>query len=160
MRWIVSIILSVAFAAGMVLSYQVWMDFRTSQAEIEFLKSEMQNYKRLEKLYEEQEQKVVVVNALWEEIQDVGLDPKNWLTYPLSIGRTMEWRELERLLYLASNDPEKGGYWFSPSVLRVSRVVVAPDEGAANVAATDEGVLPKQMYETVMQGRFMIPKKR
>ncbi|NJB67863.1 hypothetical protein GGQ74_001503 [Desulfobaculum xiamenense] len=168
MRWIVSVILSVAFAAGIVLFYQVWMDFRVSQAEIEFLNTEMQNYRRVEKLFAEQEEKVVVVNGLWEQIQQVGLAPDNWLLYPLSIGRTMEWRDLEKLLYLASNDPDKGGYWFRPTALRVTRVVVAPESAEGTAPAQPPagekpaagGPLPKQMYETVMQGEFMIPKNR
>jgi hypothetical protein len=157
MRWIVSIVLSVAFAAGIVLAYQGWMDFRTSQAEIEFLKQEMRNYQKVERMYAEQEEKVVVVNALWEEIQDVGLAPANWLQYPLSIGRTMNWRDLERLLFLASNDPETGGYWFEPKLFRVTRVVVAPEGGGEG---GENAGLPRQMYETVMQGQFMIPKKK
>lgn len=164
MRWLVSILLSVAFAAGIILFYQVWTDFKYSQAEIKVLQQEMKDYKRVAKMYREQEEKIVIVNALWNEIRDAGLVPDNWLQYPLSLSKTLEWKEVEKMMVLASNKEEQNGYRFKPVQFRVARVLVKKELSEEEAAQVDENapVLERQdveqMYELNMTGSFLIPK--
>lgn len=167
MRWLISILISVAFAAGIILAYQMYIQVKAGQAEIEILNQEMRDYQKLTKLYEEQEDKVVIVNALWGEIKKAKLEPDNWLTYPLSMGKTLEWRNVEKMMLLAANKAEQN-YWFKPQNLRIARVVVVPDEGSVQGegmtgTAPGEANLERQdavqMYDLEMSGTFLIPKE-
>ncbi|MBU1001825.1 MAG: hypothetical protein KKE73_04815 [Proteobacteria bacterium] len=165
MRWLISILISVAFAAGIILYYQVYVDFKAGKAEIEILNKEMQDYQKLAKLYEAQEEKVVIVNALWGEIKKAKLEPDNWMSFPLTTGKTLEWRDVEKMMLLAANKDQEGSYWFKPNQLRVTRVLVVPDagEGAATsgTAPADADLERKdavQRYELDMSGTFLISK--
>lgn len=164
MRWLISILISVAFAAGIILYYQMFIEFKAGQAEIEILNQEMRDYQKLAKLYEEQEDKVVIVNALWGEIKKARLEPDNWMSYPLSMGKTLEWRDVEKMLLLAANKDMDGNYWFKPDRLRISRVLVVPEtegEGATGTAPGSADLERKdalQMYDMEMSGSFLIPK--
>jgi hypothetical protein len=170
MRWLISILISVAFAAGIILYYQVYIDFKAGQAEIEILNKETQDYQKLAKLYQEQEEKVVIVNALWGEIKKAKLEPNNWVSYPLATGKTLEWRDVEKMMLLAANKTQDGGsYWFKPNQLRVTRVLVVPDQAATDGNETPaSGTAPAvanlerkdalQRYELDMSGTFLISK--
>ena len=162
MRWLFSVFLSVAFAAGIYFFYQTWMDFQVGQAEIRFLQTEFAEYRKLEKQYQEREERVVVVNALWHEIEKVGLDPDAWVKYPFSVSRTLDWTEMNNLLLLSGNDLRKhGGYWFKPQRLRVSRVLLQPasqDGGLEDAPENAKFVEPQEGFETALTGTFMIQK--
>lgn len=164
MRWLFSVLLSVAFAAGIYFFYQTWMDFQVGQAEIKFLQTEFAEYRKLEKQYREREERVIVVNALWHEIEKVGLAPDTWVKYPFSVSRTLDWTEMNNLLLLSGNDLRKhGGYWFKPQRLRVSKVLMQPasQEGGRGGAVEDaKFVEPEERFETALTGTFMIQKVR
>jgi hypothetical protein len=167
-RWLIGLIVCAAFAAGAYYFYYAWTDFRYQKAEVAYLESEMRNYDRLERMYQEQEQKLEALKVLWSEIEQVGLAPEDWRVYSLSVTRNLDWQELERLMSLASNDIRgEGQYWFKPGSLRVTRVV---EEGAGNDSG-EEGVTikaeqdgreteVKMFYQTNMNGSFLIPKDR
>ncbi|BBD08709.1 hypothetical protein [Desulfovibrio ferrophilus] len=167
MRWLISILISVAFAAGIILYYQMFIDFKAGQAEIEILNQEMQDYQKLAELYQDQEEQVVIVNALWNDIKEAKLEPDNWLSYPLTMGKTLEWRDVEKMMLLATNKDQDGNYWFRPNQLRISRVVVVPDKGTKG-EDVETGTAPGsadleqknsiQMYDLDMSGTFLIPK--
>jgi len=163
-RWLFSVLLSVAFAAGIYFFYQTWMDFRVGQAEIRFLQTEFAEYRKLEKQYQEREERVVVVNALWHEIEKVGLDPDAWVKYPFSVSRTLDWTDMNNLLLLSGNDLRKhGGYWFKPERLRVSKVFAqagSQEEGGKAGAEKAKLVEPQERFETALTGTFMIQKIR
>lgn len=165
MRWLFSILVTLAFAAGIYFFYQTWVGYNAQQAELAFLEQEQANYERLKVQYAEQEEKVVLINSLWDEIEVVGLAPDNWVQYPLSINRTASWMEFERLLLLAANKQADAGYWFMPQRLRVSRVIGEPQaegEGAEPVTIVAQGedpLLQDVRYDTSLQGKFMIPKR-
>jgi len=165
MRWLFSIFITLAFAAGIYFFYQTWVGYNAQQAELQFLEQEQKNYERLKAQYAEQEEKVVLINSLWDEIEAVGLAPGNWVQYPLSIGRTVSWPEFERLLLLAGNNQADAGYWFMPERLRVSRVIGQPQGGGETgepvtiTAQGDEPILQDVRYDTSLQGKFMIPKR-
>jgi len=167
MRWLISILISVAFAAGIVLSYQMFIEFKAGQAEIDILNQEMRDYQKLAELYQEQEEQVVIVNALWNDIKEAKLEPDNWLSYPLTMGKTLEWRDVEKMMLLAANKDQDGNYWFRPNQLRISRILVVPDESAKG-DGVETGTAPGsadleqqdaiQMYDLEMSGSFLIPK--
>lgn len=164
MRWLISILISVAFAAGIILYYQVYIQFKSGQAEIEVLNQEMRDYQKLSKMYEEQEEKVVIVNALWGEIKKAKLEPGNWMNYPLQMGKTLEWRDVEKMMLLAANKERDGDYWFKPERLRIARVLVVPEQGPdpeKGVAPGEANLETKgtlQRYDLEMAGTFLIPK--
>ncbi len=175
MRWLFSILITVAFAAGIYFFYQTWADYHAQQAELVFLEKEQANYAKLKDQYAEQEKKVVLINSLWDEIETVGLAPDNWVEYPLSIKRSIPWEEFDRLLLLAANRQGEGGYWFKPQRLRVSRVITqlggdGQGDGGGNaqtgepvttiVAKGDDPTLQQEVrFDTTLQGKFMIPKQ-
>ena len=164
MRWLISILISVVFAAGIILYYQMWKDIQTGQAEIQTLQQEIKDYNRVAKLYEEQEEKVVIVNALWSEIKNAGLEPGSWIEYPMSMGKTLEWRDVEKMMLLACNKDKSSNYWFKPQRVVVTRVLVKPDEEGDTATAPAEGNLAAagsmQMYDMNMTGSFLIKKEQ
>ncbi len=168
MRWLVSIVVCVAFAAGAVLLFQSLGEYNTAKTQLLALQQERGDYERLARDYDTQEQRVAAVNSLWGELQSVNLKPGDWTRFPLSVSKALDWKDVERLLILSSNrlkdDP---GYYFKPEMLRLSRVVVgqdgqpvtagesAPGEAAAGAAA---GLAPVQKFDTTIRGAFLIPK--
>jgi len=163
MRWLISILISVVFAAGIILYYQMWKDIKAGQAEIVVLQQELKDYETLAGLYKKQEEKVVIVNALWGEIKQAGLEPDKWVKYPMSMGKTLEWRDVEKMMLLACNKGKTGQYWFKPQRVVVSRVLVQPDSGGATGTAPAEADLAAtdalQMYDLNMTGSFLIQKE-
>lgn len=165
MRWLISILISVVFAAGIILYYQMWKDIQYGQAEVVVLQQELRDYEKVAQMYREQEEKVVIVNALWSEIKNAGLEPGKWIEYPMSLGKTLEWRDAKKMLLLASNKDKTGNYWFKPQRMLVSRVLVKPQTagGEAPAVAPAEGDLASedglQMYDMSMTGSFLIQKE-
>ncbi|WP_461210031.1 hypothetical protein [Desulfocurvus sp. DL9XJH121] len=164
MRWLISILISVVFAAGIILYYQMWKDIRSGQAEIEVLQNELRDYEKLADLYRQQEEKVVIVNALWGEIKNAGLEPDKWVKYPLSMSKTLEWKDVEKMMLLANNKPETSHYWFKPDRMLVSRVLVAPPDSGGQATAPAEADLAApdtlQMYDMNISGTFLMPKEK
>lgn len=164
MRWLISILISVVFAAGIILYYQMWKDIQAGQAEIQALQQELQDYEKVARMYKEQEDKVVIVNALWGEIKKAGLEPGKWIEYPMSMGKTLEWRDVEKMMLLACNKDKTGNYWFKPQQVVVTRVLVQPEEGGEGGVAPAEADLGAadsiQMYDMSMNGSFLIKKEQ
>lgn len=169
MRWIFSTVVCVAFAAGLVLLFQSLQSYETAKAEIVTLQAEREDYDKLKDIYDVEEEKVAIVNALWDDLQKVDLKPEDWTTYPLSVSKVLDWKDVEKLMTLSSNRlDEAAGYYFKPEMLRISRVLVKADEAAQDgepsvspqaVAAGGElGLAPVQRYDTTLRGAFLIPK--
>lgn len=168
MRWIVSILVSAAFMAGVVSYYTMWRDVQHAQVEAKALQRQINDYEKVERMYAEQREKLASVNRLWSEIESVGLHPKKWVEYPLSIGKTLAWNDLEKLMLLTANKQNGDYYWFKSDAMRVTRVlqtidsegnaqaVSAGSEGEARLDAAQEAV---QRYETRLKGTFLIPKE-
>lgn len=171
MRWLFSILICVVFAAGTILMFQALKDYETAKAEIVTLQAEQADYEALKGVYDAEEQKVAIVNALWDDLQNVNLKPSDWTMYPLAVSKVLDWKDVEKLLILASNrTSQEPGYYFKPEMIRVSRVVVAQAkdgkeqggetlvtaEGAAKADAL--GLPPIQKYDTTLRGAFLIPK--
>ena len=164
MRWLICIFITLAFAAGIYFFYQTWVGYNTQQAELAFLEQELNRFDSVKAQYAEQEEKVALINSLWDEITSVGLAPRDWVEYPLSISRSLSWTEMEHLMLLAANNQSEAGYWFMPERLRVSRVLsevqTGGEEGAVVLADEDVAALPQTVsFETTLKGKFMIPKK-
>lgn len=171
MRWIISIIICVAFAAGLVLLSRSLQSYETAQARIVTLQAERADYEQLKKIYDEEEQKVAIVNALWDDLQKVNLKPDDWTSYPLDVAKVLDWKDVEKLLILSSNRLQQNpGYYFQPELLRISRVLVqpqaqptdpdAPAQAPVEVATDGEapGIPPAQKYDTTLRGAFLIPR--
>lgn len=169
MRWIFSIVVCVAFAAGLVLLSQSLQAYETAKGDIVTLQAERSDYDKLKAIYDAEEEKVAIVNALWDDLQKVNLKPEDWTTYPLSVAKVLDWKEVEKLMVLSSNRLDQdAGYYFRPEMLRISRVLVNPEDqgqegepaAQAQAVATgeDPGLLPLQKYDTTLRGAFLIPK--
>lgn len=171
-RWFFGLIICAAFAIGVYYFYDLWTNFQYQQAEVEYLETELRNYEKLERMYEEQEEKVAALQGLWDEIENAGMTPEQWRTYSLSVSRNLNWQQLERLMRLASNDIRgEGEYWFMPNRLRVSRVVEEGararegqegQEGGVTLTAEQGGAETEvqMFYQTNMSGNFLIPKNK
>lgn len=168
MRWLVSIVVCVAFAAGAVLLFQSLAEYNVAKNQLVALQQERGDYETIARRYDEEERKVAIVNSLWDELQSVKLKPGDWTSFPLAVSKTLEWKDVERLLVLASNHlKDDPGYYFKPESIRLSRVVVTQDgqpvAPGAEAPVTEMGVqtealLPVQKYDTTIRGTFLIPR--
>lgn len=165
-RWLIGLVICAAFAYGVYNFYELRADFQYQQAELEFMQSEIKKFEQLERMYNDQEEKVAALAELWGDIEAAGLTPDQWRSYSLSVSRNLNFQQLERIMRLASNDFQReGGYWFKPDRLRVSRVVEKATEGEGEglTLTAEQGGVEEQVemfYQTTMTGNFLIPKKR
>lgn len=164
MRWIIAVILSIGLAAGGYYGSALWNDYRAMQGKLTHLRAVQQDLEVVKKRYDEQAGAAVKANALWDRIQQVGLDPKLWVSHPLNVSKTLPWDDFARLILLSANTyDQEGGYWFKPERLRVVRVTGDSHRGQKKQA--EEPVLvegkPKQveLYEASFEGKFLIRKQ-
>jgi len=168
MRWLVSIVVCVAFAAGAVLLFQSLAEYNTAKNQLVAFQQERGDYEGIARRYDEEERKVAVVNSLWDELQSVKLKPEDWTRFPLSVSKALDWKDVERLLVLASNHlKDTPGYYFKPETIRLARVVLTQDgqpvtpgseAPATEMGVQSEALLPVQKYDTTIRGTFLIPR--
>lgn len=163
MRWIIAIILSVGLAGGVYFGSAMWDEYTVKQAELEHLRVVQKDLDVVKRQYDEQAGAVAKANALWQQIQQVGLEPDKWVTHPLAVSKTLAWDDFSRLVLLSANTiNQEGGYWFKPERMRVVRVhgEAAPGKEGEGPAVL-EGGKPKQveLYDASIEGKFLIRKQ-
>lgn len=162
MRWIIAIVLCLGLAGGVYYGYASWADYTVKQAELEHLRQVQKDLDVLKKQYAEEAGRTAKLGVLWKQIQEVGLAPGKWITHPLSVSKTVSWKDFSRLILLSANTiQQQGGYWFKPEHLRVLRVKGESPEGAAENGAEGGGKKPKQveLYDSTIEGKFLIRKE-
>lgn len=163
MRWIIAIILSVGLAAGGYFGSAMWSDYLSMQGQMENLRRVQQDLEKVKRQYDEQAGAAAKANALWDRIQQVGLDPSHWVTHPLNVSKTLQWDDFARLILVSANTyNQEGGYWFKPERLRVVRVTgeARPGQRGSESPAPVEGQGKQiEMYEASFEGKFLIRKQ-
>ncbi|MEW5774244.1 MAG: hypothetical protein AB1916_12060 [Thermodesulfobacteriota bacterium] len=163
MRWIIAIILSVGLAAGAYFGAAMWDEYKVKQAELEHLRVVQKDLEVVTRQYQDQAGSVAKANALWQQIQQVGLEPDKWVTHPLAVSKTLAWDDFSRLILLSTNTlNQEGGYWFKPERMRVVRVHGEAQPGQEEQGpVVIEGGKPKQveLYDASFEGKFLIRKQ-
>jgi len=163
MRWIIAVILSAGLAVGSYFGSIMWNDYCVMQGKLAHLRVVQKDLETVKRQYDEQAKAVVKANALWSQIQQVGLEPKLWVTHPLKVTKTVPWDDFVHLILLSANTYDQtGGYWFKPERLRVVRVTEEGEPGSHGKAPAGKGAAsPKQIeqYDASFEGKFLIRKQ-
>jgi hypothetical protein len=156
LRWLITLLLSTALAASLVLLQDARNEYSASIRQQENLERKLNRMRSVERSLQEQAQKIDEWNRLWDRVQEENVAPKNWFVNQINTRREMDWEQLEELLLFVSNGhPRTTGYWFLPRTMSVDRKTEQTDQGREDEAGAEEA---KDTFNIRLSGMFLIPK--
>lgn len=175
-RWLVTLILTIASAFALWWGYGTWQENVRLQASVESADARLAMLRSQERQLLDQKKRIEEWNDLWARAKASGIDPSHWIVNEINTNQQIGWAELSHVLsFVSSSHPQTTGMWFEPQSLRVSRADSESVEAAAAANGTeendevaspnpretgeDDGQQQADLFTVRLQGRFLIPKQ-
>ncbi|WP_457571673.1 hypothetical protein [Desulfovulcanus sp.] len=156
-RWITTIILSVCLLVSAWFFQQAWVDFRIQGQKLAQLKARVAQLQQAKREQQQQIERLRRWNALWEQVKASKFNPDDWLVIPVNIGRQLEWKDFQQLMFLVSNgNSEDAGYWFRPRQLKVTRA--SSPTVTKTKAEKNSPLASANMLSVSLSGDFLLKK--